>query len=199
LSRVAVIGLAIGLALIWVTSPSGVRAECTTLDRWPEFRAVAPLAASVVVGEVVEDRDPSSSYLLNTFGFRVDTVLRGSASVGSVIEIANLPPGPPPIKCSDTHLRALLGDVVALAMDAPGPNGQSLNSAAWLRGEPDAMQRGLSTTTWSQLRAIFDLPATDTRSQVAPTQPIPWVVLLVALGAGGWLAWDRRSRVIHPR
>ena len=88
------LAIALGLAATW---PREVRAECTTLDRWPAFDTVAPIAKTVVVGKVVEDRDPSSSYLLNTFGFRVDTVLRGSVSVGSVIEIANLPPGPPPM------------------------------------------------------------------------------------------------------
>ena len=88
---------------------------------------------------------------------------------------------------------------MAIAMAAPGPDGQSLNSAAWLKGEPDAMQRGLGTTTRSELRALFGLPATDSATEHQPTPTIPWLGILGAAALSAWLAIRRGSRDVARR
>jgi hypothetical protein len=155
--RALVLGLACFAASLGQAGPT--LAECGFLDPWPPFEQVAPRAATVIVGEVVEDRDASSSGYLEKFGFRVDSALRGTTQPGTIVDIAFVPPGPPG-RCPDTWLNALLGDVLAIALDAKD-GGFSYNSAAWLKGEPDDMQHGLGTISWRQLQALFELPRTD--------------------------------------
>jgi len=176
----------LAVALLAVPFAPAVRAECTMLDKWPAFRKIAPVAELVVLGTVVEDRDPNSELLLKKFGLRIDHVFRGAAVEDSVLEIAYLTPGPPPVQCADTYIRPLLGEVLAIAFNAPGPDGESLNSAAWIKGEPDDMQRGLGKITRGELRSLFDLPSTDiARPPPTPDWTPPWgpLVLVGLLGA----------------
>ena len=185
-----------GLGVLLV-NPGTARAECGFLDPWPSFQAIAPKAERVIVGKVVEDRDDNSSGYLARFGFRVDEVLRGNAAVGAIIEIAYLPPGPPWVLCPDTYLRPLLGDVLAIATGAPGPNGETLNSAAWIKGAPDDMEVGLGRISRRDLHALFGLPATDT---AAPPRSIstqtPWALIIVAGLLGGLITFRKRPRSI---
>ena len=156
--------VSVGFVLAWLLAAAApAAAECTSLDPWPSFRATVRAAERVIVGEVVEDRDPNSSGFLSRFGLRLDAVLRGPGTVGEIVEIAYLKSGRPTTVCADSHLWVLPGDVIALALDAPGPDGRTLtNSVAWLEGSPDTMQQGVGQITLDELRALVALPQTDT-------------------------------------
>jgi hypothetical protein len=166
-----------------------VSAECGALDPWTPFQTIAPVAATVVLGEVVADRDPSSDGYLKKFAIRVDRVFRGAVISGSVLEIAYLRPGPPG-RCPDTYLRPLLGDVLAIAIDARNPDGLSFNSAVWLKGSPDEMQQGLGTTTLAKLEALLGLPPTDTVPAPARDQrSAGWSLLDTLIGVMTFLVF----------
>ena len=171
-------------ALGWTSlTATAVVAECTALDPWPSFQKAVPTAKRVIVGEVVEDRDPNSSGYLSLFGLRVDEVLRGKGEVGKVIEIRYLSSGLPGTICPrNTNLRVLPGDVIAIAFDALAPDRRShINAVAWVRGTPDTMQRGVGSITMAELRDLAALPPTDA-AELLPLPP-PRAPLL-ALFAG---------------
>jgi hypothetical protein len=183
---------ALAVAMLVLPLAPSVRAECTMLDPWPAFEKVALSAETVVLGEVVEDHDPNSELYISRFGLRVDEVFRGSVVKGSVLDVAFLTPGRPPVHCADTYIRPLFGDVLAIAINSRGPNGESLNSAAWIKGQPDDMQRGLGSITRIELRSMFDQPATDTVEPPAqPDAASMWLIWVLA-GLVGAVAFVRR-------
>lgn len=151
------------LAILWSSATIvSSTAECGALDPWPSFESTVRTANRVVVGKVVEDRDPNSSHYLSVFGLRLDSVLRGEGSPGDVIEISYLRSGLPTKICTDSHLWVLPGDEIALALDARGPSGLSgINSVAWVKGVPDVMQRGVGLISVEALRRLAALPLTD--------------------------------------
>ncbi len=159
------------LTILWssaMIAPSA--AECGALDPWPSFESAVRTANRVVIGEVIEDRDPNSSHYLSVFGLRLDDVLRGEGAPGDVIEISYLRSGLPTQVCSDSHLWVLPGDEIALALDARGPSGlRGINSVAWVAGTPDVMQRGVERLSLDEIHHLAALPMTDSGG-VRPTQ-----------------------------
>jgi hypothetical protein len=189
----------VGFVLVWLLAAAApAAAECTSLDPWPSFRATVRAAERVIVGEVVEDRDPNSSGLLSRFGLRLDTVLRGPGTVGEIIEIAYLKSGRPTNVCADSHLWVLPGDVIALALDAPGSDGRTLtNSVAWLEGSPDTMQRGVGQITLDELRTLVALPQTDADPMTRRARAEPPAILVI--GSVGCLAMLLCFAHLRPR
>jgi hypothetical protein len=194
--RVLALALVLGFAALQATAPPA-RAECLFLDHWPSFDEVAPVAETVMLGEVVEDRTPDmQGGRLGHFGFLVQEVYRGDVNTGSIVDVAYLPPSPPPALCP-TYLRPMLGEILVIAIGAPGPEGSTLNSAAWLRGAPDEMMQGLGKITRGDLRAMFDLPTTD----ASPAEAYPhgdltsrWIFVVVLALTAGLFALHRTGR-----
>jgi hypothetical protein len=143
-----------------VATTSSVLAECTSVDRWPSFRSLAPAAQTVLVGEVVQGLDHSAGGAIR-FVLRVDDVLRGEA--GNEITFDQPIQSGLPLECPDSMLRVPVGSVIALALDAPSEEGGDLlTTAAFMDREPHPfLLPGIETITREQLRRLMDLPDTD--------------------------------------
>lgn len=183
LGRFVVVAL-VAATMVHLTAPR-VAAECTQSDPWPSFRGAAPTAARIVVGEVVEDRDPNSDLYVAVFGLRVDTVLRGPPYPENVIEIRHLHSGLPRVIC-ESVARVLIGDVVAFAFDARDPTGRPINAFAYIRGVPNEMVPGIERITWDEL-ALLTRPSLEPEPQTGSIAgPIVVLigVLLAVVGLG---------------
>jgi hypothetical protein len=105
-----------------------------------------------------------------------------------------------PVKfCSDSILRAHVGDVIAFAFDAriaesPTP----VLAVAWIRGAPNAfLMPGVERLTMEDVRALAGAPATDIANPAAiPARSVPVIPLVSFLMAGilGALAFIRRRQ-----
>lgn len=177
-------------------SPSSALAECTSLDRWPSFRSLAPVAQTVIVGEVVEGLDHSAGGAIR-FVMRVDDVLRGEAA--DEIRFERPIQSGFPLDCPDSILRVPIGTVIALALDAPSDETDDLlTTAAFMNREPDPfLLPGIETITPVQLRRLMDLPETDLAASSTPSHPLPPLLAggVLAVSALGGLALAR----LRPR
>lgn len=190
-----------GGGMIVLSSP--VRAECPYFVIPPATEA-ARTARELVVGTVVENVDGNYS----DFRLNIDHVLRGSAKVGDVRRFDMLWPGWPPsgtftdsgqpfMPCEP--IPAWKGNVIALALDALAPDGETrYNAASWLSGRLP-FNRDVPRTTLEELRWLATLPATDAASSPFSDVKVgAWdLVMALALGMAGvlgGLSWQRRKR-----
>jgi hypothetical protein len=190
----ALFGLAAAL-LVMSTTPAEVAAECTQLDRWPSFRNTAPSAEVIVIGDIVANREDATGYITTDFRLRVDEVLRGESD--DVLEFRDaVRSGLPLTICpGDSVLYVRVGDRLAMAFGARYPEVDGLVTAvAFLNREPDPfLMPGIERLTREQIRAVADLPSTETVPIVQDGSQSPPIGLLLVGLVGGWLA-DRRLR-----
>lgn len=185
------IGMVAVLAALFVCA-APVAAECTRLDRWPSFRDAARSARTIVIGEVIGGGPEN---WLDTFAFRVDEVVRGTAP--HVMQIHELRSGLPLTICpSDSFAWVMNGDHLALALGALASDGKTrINAVAYVRGSPDSfLMPGVERIPAAEVRELAGLPATDALAdQDAGPSSAPLVLLSAILGAGLWLVRSRRS------
>ena len=197
LAFAGVIG-ALLLALGQSANPPHVAAECTAMDPWPSFRAAAPVARQIVVGEVVEAFATDSTDHATLFRLRVDHVYRGD--VANVLDFHDaVRSGAPLTICpADSILRVRVGDVLAFAFDAqlagyPNP----VTAVALVNRGPDEVERflmpGVKRISLRDVRDLAALPATDSAQPPAAhdAAPFPVVPLIVAV-VGAVLVLSRR-------
>jgi hypothetical protein len=177
-----------------------VAAECTIMDRWPSFTEVAPGADTILLGRVAESLQEDSA--AHAIRFRVDVmeVLRGSAprsfEVQAGTRFADVME-----RCDDSMLRAQVGEVLAMAFAGhPTASVNRVAAVAWVEGRPNAFSMpGAQKLSERQVRAIAALPPTDTDlvrpAGQRPERDLAPEILLVAMGALGVLAIERRRRV----
>lgn len=197
---------ALAIAAMAATALSAtVLAECPYLPPYPAATEAAPSAREIVVGTVIENVNGQYA----DFRLRIDRVIRGSARVGEVRRITSLFPGWPLDRTTDgtviapcQPIYASAGDVVALALKAVAPDGQTrYNAVSWISGTAVLRQPSdFEFTTIAILEAAAQLPATDTTppdgkpSQDRSVQGL--VTVAAAVFAG--LALVRRLRTAIP-
>jgi hypothetical protein len=202
----AVVALALGLV---VAAP--IAAECD--GPIPSFREVAQTARTIVIGDVTAVHeggltDGADGGRWSRFTLRVRHVVRGSAP--SSMQIRDLPTQP----CAP-GLIARRGDRVAIAFDGQAfTPAMTVNTAAWIRGEPPYSEpTSFSHFESATTAAVFRLagvapPATDTGDVAEPSDPAdpvrapdhatfdpwPWVELLLISAGVAFLLVSRRER-----
>src|SRR5690349_19433451 len=128
------------LTLLAFASPASVHAECT-YNVVPPATEAARAAREIIVGRVIENVD---DYIYD-FRIRIIHVLRGPSKVGDVRRFKAVYPGWPPsqypIPGTKKHYRPCSpipgpkGDVIAFALDALAPDGETrYNAASWISG-----------------------------------------------------------------
>lgn len=184
------------LAASSLAAPGPARAECLRTDPWPSFRSAFPSAERVIVGEVVDDRDPDSSGHLAVFGLRVDQVLRGATPSEGVIEVAYLRSGLPPKVCpSGSTALVLLGDVIVLAFDARAASGERINTLAYIRGTPDDfLMPGVEAISLAELQEIVRNAGPAQNAGPASALAIAALAIVVMLAVGMTLLVSRFVR-----
>lgn len=184
------IGMVAVIAALFVCA-APVAAECTRLDRWPSFRDALRSARTIVVGEVI-DGEPEN--WLDTFTFRVDEVLRGTAP--QVMQIHQLRSGLPLTICpSDSFAYVMNGDHLALALGALAPNGKTrIDAIAYVQGSPDSfLMPGVERIPVAEVRELAGLPSTDALADDdAPSSPTLLVLLSAVLGVVLWLVRSQK-------
>ena len=153
-----------------VMSPAAVSAECFESDPWPSFKAVAPTATQVVVGEVIAEEDGGA-----VFELRLLDVLRGTGETGQVIEFDHLSSGLPSRFCG-TVARVEVGDVIGVATDGVLDGTSGVNTVAFAKGEPRAMFMPAVERLNREEMAALVPPA------VADTSPVPIGPVAAAVG-----------------
>jgi hypothetical protein len=186
-----------------ISSPA--KAECPYSPTFPPVTEAARSAREFIVGKVLGYVSGHGT----TFRMRIDYVLRGSARVGDVRAIKNLPPNWP-VEVVDgtrrtpcTVLAPSPGNTIAIAFDALAPDGRTrYNAASWVYGMPEWMI-DVERTTLAELFALGALPRTDTAaSPVASSTAVHedsrtlslLIVFIVALLASARLDWRTRRR-----
>lgn len=182
------------VALLLAASP--VAAECTRLDRWPSFRDAVRSAGTIVIGEVI---DGAAESWLDTFTFRVDEVIRGTAP--QVMHIHQLRSGLPLSICpSDSFAYVMKGDHLALALDALAADGKTrINAIAYVQGSPDDfLMPGVGRLSAAKVRELAGLPSTDAIAEAArPSSPPLFVLPSALLGIALWLARSRKRPTVN--
>lgn len=124
----------------------------------PERGAVSlsavPTAERIIVGQVVEDRDPDSDYQLAVFGLRVDEVLRGPPPIETILKVRHLLSGVPRQVCpGGSTARLLKGDSVVLALGARAADRTLINTLAYIGTTPaDCIMPGIEEITRARTR-----------------------------------------------
>ena len=140
----------------------------------PPFRTGAPSANTVVVGTVVDAREPLAdgpfAGYSSSFTLRVDHLLRGKA--GRSIEIEDVQ-----IHCAGPIL-ARRGNVIAIAFGAK-MFGTSVNAVGFIEGAPHR-----SDIDRVSLAEAYDLVGVPMPSASEASTPFPWLPALAALAIG---------------
>lgn len=214
----AMIAAAVGL----FARPSRVAAECPYVPPWPPITEAIPSAREIIVGEVVDDFDPSQLDTADggprTKALRVTEVLRGDRNVGDLVDIEELLPNWPWLKSSAeaaaipscSALQALPGEVVAIAFDARKPGGpMQAGEVTW--NQPPTRYNAMGVLSamepspdWgierervslAQLRALASLPTTDAQPlEAEPLAADPWPLSVVIGLIAAALMLVRRTR-----
>jgi hypothetical protein len=198
LSFVSVVLAGVGVGV----ASSPVRAECPFFVIPPATEA-ASSAREVIVGTVVENVGGRYS----DFRLRIDHVLRGRATVGEIRRFDDLWPGWPLAEGEDgtqwgpcEPIRALEGDVIALALDALAPDGVTrYNAESWLSGGlPYTFDEPRTTLAEMTARTRTIAPRTDVEpvSAAGHASPVSPLALTVVFGAAVPLLalWVMRRR-----
>jgi len=210
------VGFGIVALVIVLARPPAAAAECPFVPPWPPITIAIPSAEVIVVGDVIADFDPADLFTADggsrTEAFRITTVIRGDKEVGELLDIQWMLPNWPWDKTSDdtpaypscSHLQAVPGETIALAIDAlqPGVAMQTQDDVTWYQPPTRYNAMGVLVSidpsgswgadrervTLSQLRELAGLPATDiSMASIAQQQPrpslLPIVVGLLAAAA----------------
>jgi hypothetical protein len=193
--RATLVFAAAVLAAIGTFSTSSpAKAECPYIPPYPTVTEAARSAREIVVGTVIENVGGQ----FYDFRFRIDHVLRGPAHIGDIRRVKSLYPKWPLDTTADGRtiapcdaIAATTGNVIALAYDALAPDGKTkYNAISWISGGPP-FRDSFETTTLAKLRALADLPQTDTAPESVIGAPMAitsrvdlLVMLLVGLVAG---------------
>jgi hypothetical protein len=176
------------------STSSPAKAECPYIPPYPTVTEAARSAREIIVGTVIENVGGQ----FYDFRFRIDRVLRGPAHIGDIRRVKSLYPKWPLDTTADGRtiapcdaIAATTGNVIALAYDALAPDGKTkYNAISWISGGPP-FRDSFETTTLAKLRALADLPQTDTAPESVIGAPMAitsrvdlLVMLLVGLVAG---------------
>lgn len=192
------------------STSSPAKAECPYIPPYPTVTEAARSAREIIVGTVIENVGGQ----FYDFRFRIDHVLRGPAHIGDIRRVMSLYPKWPLDTTADGRtiapcdaIAATTGNVIALAYDALAPDGKTkYNAISWISGGPP-FRDSFETTTLAKLRALADLPQTDSSTESvgvmenAPSQAVDQFVVVVVTGVGAGLAillWlkSRQPRVV---
>jgi hypothetical protein len=154
----AVVSMTLAAAL---GGASAALAECTSqVNRFPAFEAVAPSAATVVIGTVVENLRGHDGAVA-TFRLAVDEVLRGAPE--DTIDILGLKSGLPlrgDEACRENaFVYAQVGDVLAVAFDGTRGDRTGVNTAAFIQGRPEAGKPRVDVLSRADVYAALGLDA----------------------------------------
>jgi hypothetical protein len=200
--RLALVFAAAALAAIGSFSTSSTaKAECPFIPPYPPVTEAARSAGEIIVGTVVENVGGQ----FYDFRFRIDHVLRGPAHTGDIRRVKFLYPNWPLDTTADGRtiapceaIAATTGNVIALAYDALAPDGKTrYNAISWISGGPPFRDH-FETTTFAKLRALADLPQTDTMAESIGTKEAPTTsadrLAMVVIGVGAALLIMARLR-----
>jgi len=177
---------------VTVSGPEPASAECD--GPVPSFRAVAPTAERVVIGDVVavRPRAQDGSGGSSRFTLRVRFVLRGEAP--KVMEINDLSTQP----CA-ADVIARVGDRIALAFDGIEYTPPTrVNTVAWIRGTPPSFV-GVETISLARTFQILGLSVPETSTLPGPAEAaphvLPWIVFVgLVSGLVGYRRFRPRRR-----
>lgn len=198
---------ALAAAAAGVARPAPAAAECTFVPPWPPITEAVPSAREIVVGDIVTDFDPSQLKTLDgaprSKALRVTEEIRGDRKAGELVDIQYLLPNWPWNKSSSntaaypscSYLQALPGERIAIAFGAIHPAGQvTSGNVTWTQPRTVYSAMGVviatpSTRDWglerervtvAQLRALAELPRTDTVEPTAMTPLASWLIEVMA-------------------
>jgi hypothetical protein len=172
--------------LLVAAAPEVVRGECD--GPYPSFREVAPSAATVIVGTVVDAQIEGGGWdWAYRFTLQVDQVLRGSAA--PMVAVRDLPSQP----CAP-FIAAKAGSRIALALDGFAYEPPiKVNAVAIIDGAR-ADDIGVDELTLEQIFAIVPPPpAPPERNAVLDLVPAFSILGLIVLVVGGLVVWRIRE------